>query len=67
MTLSTRIRCALRHTESIKIHCFWETELEQFTRVPGWRSSKVGGWRGAVTSSSDQTRAETRRFPMEAK
>lgn len=25
---------------------------------------EVGGWRGAVTSSSDQTRAETRKFPV---
>lgn len=26
---------------------------------------EVGGWRGAVTSSSDQTRAETRKFPVD--
>lgn len=29
--------------------------------------AEIRGWRGAVTSSSDQTRAETRKFPVDAK
>lgn len=47
--LPTRVRCLSRHTELFKSR-FWETEFEHFR--PG---GEVRGWRGAVTSSSDQT------------